>query len=299
MNYKFPTLTEKQKHLIGGVLTIISAIGLFYLIYSDRELFSTQIKELEFATNDFLMQTLPLKNDVFTPPPLRDEEENQKSFLSNDGIFEITNQERVNANMEPLTRNSKLDLIAEKKLSDMFFYQYFEHISPLGVGAGELAQKNQYEYILIGENLAMGNFIDDQALVQAWMNSEGHRENILHDRYSEIGVAVGRGVYEGKLTWIAVQEFGLPLNNCITPSIAERDSIDNAKKEIETQEQILITAKTEIDSLENKYGKEYEEKVEAYNLLVRDYNALVVEVKSKVSKYNTLVLEFNNCTQGN
>ena len=48
----------------------------------------------------------------------------------------------------------------------------------------------------------------------AWMNSPGHRANILNPHFQEIGVAVGKGMYEGHETWIAVQSFGMPLSAC-------------------------------------------------------------------------------------
>ena len=53
-----------------------------------------------------------------------------------------------------------------------------------------MAKKAGYEYISVGENLAMGNFKNDGDLVEAWMNSPGHRANILSFKYKELGVAV-------------------------------------------------------------------------------------------------------------
>ena len=63
----------------------------------------------------------------------------------------------------------------------------------------------------------MGNFKNDQDLVSAWLNSPGHRANILNTRFTEIGTAVLKGFYEGREVWMAVQEFGLPLSSCPNP----------------------------------------------------------------------------------
>jgi uncharacterized protein YkwD len=92
----------------------------------------------------------------------------------------------------------------------MFENQYFAHESPTGEKVSDLAKKFGYDFLLIGENLAMGNFSSDEDLVLAWMESPGHRENILNEKYQEIGVAVKKGIFEGKEVWIAVQHFGLP-----------------------------------------------------------------------------------------
>src|SRR6185369_15716694 len=113
-----------------------------------------------------------------------------------------------------LKENALLDKAAKKKLDDMFAQQYFEHINPQGKGPSDLAKSVGYDYIAIGENLALGNFKNDAELVQAWMDSPGHRANILNKQYTEIGVAVGQGTYEGKKTWLAVQEFGRPTSSC-------------------------------------------------------------------------------------
>ena len=50
------------------------------------------------------------------------------------------------------------------------------------------------------------------------MASPGHRANILNSRFIDIGVAVKEGEYQGKETWLAVQEFGEPLSDCPSPS---------------------------------------------------------------------------------
>lgn len=298
MNYRnFSEFSPKQKRIAGGILIAVSALSLFYIVYSDRVLFSNKLKALETATNDFLVQTLPITSDVLTPPPLRDNRGNTEGFLSIAGTFEQTNSARATENLPPLAINPTLNDIAERKLQDMFFYQYFDHVSPTGIGAGDLAKKTGYEYIVIGENLAMGNFSDDAALVTAWMESPGHRENILNARYKEIGIAVRQGLYEGKLTWIAVQEFGRALSDCVQPQQSEKVAIDVEKRNVEAEEQQLNVLKAEIDAWSGKYGPEYGAKVEEYNKAVRQYNTNVTNLKAKIGAYNAQVANFNSCAQ--
>jgi hypothetical protein len=180
----------------------------------------------------------------------------------------------------------------------MFAKQYFEHISPEGVGPADLATKYGYEYIVSGENLAMGNFKDDAALVEAWMNSPGHRANILNDKYLNIGVAVGRGTFEGKTVWLAVQEFGRPLSACPSVDANLKDAIAVLEKEIKFEEVELKALKQGMADSEPHTREEYDEynkKVEEYNAKVRLYNSKVETVKQLIEKYNTQVKEFNEC----
>ena len=119
----------------------------------------------------------------------------KKIDLTKAQVIEITNERRKeNGGLAALKENLRLDVSAEKKLEDMFAKQYFEHLSPDNVGVKDLAKNAGYEYILIGENLAMGDFNNDSALLDAWMASPGHRENILNKNYTEIGVADRKSV---------------------------------------------------------------------------------------------------------
>ena len=67
-----------------------------------------------------------------------------------------------------------------------------------------------YNYAAAGENLAV-NFTDSQDVVRAWMNSEGHRKNILNQKFTEVGIGMATGEYQGRATTFIVQLFGRPL----------------------------------------------------------------------------------------
>lgn len=240
----------------------------------------------------------PQKN-VSAPGPLkivRDAVSGEaKSQLTQIGVINLTNSERKAQGFAVLSRNSKLDASAAAKVDDMFAQQYFEHDSPSGVGVDDLAQNAGYAYIVVGENLAMGNFKDDQALVSAWMASPGHRANILNTRFTEIGVAAKRGMFEGREVWLAVQEFGKPLSSCpgIDPFL--KQSIENNKQQTESLQVSLNTLRQEIDSMQPKYGNEYNKKVDEYNSLIPSYNQLVEVTRALVDNYNTQVRLFNEC----
>ena len=234
--------------------------------------------------------------EVLTDIPLRGPiEPVPSSVLSSSGVVMWTNTHRVNAGLPPLLQNTALAAAAAAKASDMFAQQYFAHDSPQGVGAGDLAERAGYAYILVGENLALGNYADDEALVAAWMNSPGHRANILHERFTEIGVAVLKGTFDGSTVWMAVQEFGLPISACPSPDDALSAMIDANKEELEARGEELEEKQEELENTEPKYGPAYNRAVREYNELVEAYNALLKETKTLVEEYNEQVSVFNVC----
>lgn len=216
--------------------------------------------------------------------------------LTKEKVIELTNRQRaLNGNLPSLKENSKLDFSAEKKLQDMFMKGYFEHISPDGMGVADLGTQVGYEYIIIGENLALGNFKDDQSLVDAWMASPGHRANILNNKYSDIGVSVGKGMYKGNSVWMAVQHFALPKTACPTIDEVLRGIIDLEQKNIKQMEVELASKKIMIDSGAISGGATTAGQINDYNVLVSEYNKLILDIKNKTNIYNTQVKDFNNC----
>lgn len=218
----------------------------------------------------------------------------KETGLSSAGIIVSTNLERAAMGIAPLKENSALRAAAETKVSDLFARQYFEHESPTGEGPSDLARNAGYAYIIVGENLALGNFENDQAVVIAWMNSPGHRANILKAGYQEIGVAARKGMYEGRQVWIAVQEFGVPRTACPSTSGDLSMRIDANNQKLDSIEKELQLKKQNIDAT-SPYDPSYNTQVDAYNALVAEYNTLLSTTRGLVETYNAQVRTFNTC----
>lgn len=215
--------------------------------------------------------------------------------LTRDGVFAYTNTARAqNGTLPPLTLNEILDRDAQIKLDDMFGRQYFEHISPTGVGPADIAKTVGYAYVIVGENLALGDFGSDEKLVDAWMNSPGHRANILNTHYQEIGIAVGKGVFEGRETWLAVQSFGMPLSACPVTDAALKAQIESDNAQIATMRAELDSKKAQLEAT-SPYDPSYNTYVGEYNALVPTYNTLVESTRTLVADYNAGVRAFNAC----
>ena len=122
-------------------------------------------------------------------------------------IIIFTNEDRKNAGLNELIPNEVLSKAAEMKANDMIGNNYFAHTSPSGVDPWHWFGEAGYDYRYAGENLAM-DFSSAKSVNDAWMKSESHKENILSPKYTEIGVAVRKGIIDSKETQIAVQLFG-------------------------------------------------------------------------------------------
>ncbi len=238
-----------------------------------------------------------VQNGEFLPGPLRGSLDADNSVLTINGVINATNQNRAQNGLVALHENAKLNAAAEVKLQDMFKQQYFEHNSPQGTTPADVITSVKYEYLVVGENLALGNFGNDQLLVEAWMNSPGHRANILNSKFQEIGVAVGKGMFEGREVWLAVQEFGTPLSTCPSPSQAMQGQIEANRVQIAEWQAELVKRNQELESKKYKNQNDYNTAVAEYNELANKTNALIEETRQLVDTYNSQVQDFNRCLE--
>lgn len=112
-------------------------------------------------------------------------------------ILELINNERANNGLNPLQIDDDLQNIVRIKAQDMVDNDYFAHESPTYGSPFEMMKSNQITYRTAGENIA-GNS-DNKKAVEAWMNSESHKNNILNNSYNYTGVAVVSSSKYGKI----------------------------------------------------------------------------------------------------
>lgn len=212
-------------------------------------------------------------------------------------IISFTNKERKNndSSLVNLKENNLLKNIAAIRVKDMFNYQYFEHNSPMGDNASKEAAKNGYTYITIGENIALGNFPGSSGLVTAWMNSPGHRANILNKNYTEIGVYAMQGTYKNQNVWIAAQIFGKPMAGCTSPDAVLKDNIAKYKVSADSILNNINNIDAELKTMSSLDTETYNSKVAERNTLAGLYNNLASEIKTSVAEYNSEVSIYNAC----
>lgn len=130
------------------------------------------------------------------------------SDITRQQVWEQVNQKRMEEGLNKLVLNDKLSEAARRKAADMFAFDYWAHTNPQnGTDPWHFFDAVGYKYRYAGENLAR-DFATTQPMVQAWMDSPTHRENILSAKYQETGIAVVNGVLNGIETTLTVQLFG-------------------------------------------------------------------------------------------
>lgn len=111
-------------------------------------------------------------------------------------ILQLVNSERSEAGLKPLGSDNDCTRLARMKSRDMVNNNYFSHQSPTYGSPFDMLKANGVSYMYAGENIAMNQTAD--AAFKAWMNSEGHRKNILNPNFTELGVGIapkGNGSY--------------------------------------------------------------------------------------------------------
>jgi len=285
-------LKESRKILLILIIGLLFILGLTLW---------KKVLTKEILLKEPISFKIPSK-EILAPEPLTFLiEKETESVLSNEEIIKFTNYYREENDIAELNTNQLLMEAAEAKLSDMFQKQYFAHISPEGDDAGIILKEIGYDYLVVGENLARGYFKDSKDLVDGWMKSPDHRENILNPKFREIGVAQREGKFQGKEQYLAVQIFASPLSLCPLPDESSLSQIQEKEEELEE-----LTKKAEIlrGEIEKESQEEFEseaefqvvqDKIKTYNALVRRINKLSKELETLILNYNSQVNSFNTC----
>lgn len=112
-------------------------------------------------------------------------------------VVRLCNIERSKRGVAPLTANWQLSRVARYKAQDMRDKNYFNHYSPTYGSPFDMMKKFGLSFYQAGENIAMGQRTP-QEVVSSWMNSTGHRANILNPNFKEIGVGFAK---DGSCYW--------------------------------------------------------------------------------------------------
>jgi uncharacterized protein YkwD len=121
-------------------------------------------------------------------------------------VVALVNQERAKAGCQALTEDPQLEKAAQGQSDDMAARAFFDHTNPDGADPGQRITAAGYKWSTYGENIAQGQQTA-AAVMESWMNSPGHRANILNCSFKDIGVGVHKG--SGGPWW--TQDFGAKL----------------------------------------------------------------------------------------
>lgn len=155
------------------------------------------------------------------------------SAITQSTVVDLTNQSRQAFGLADLVQNNKLQIAAQSKADDMLAKGYFAHNTPDGKTPWDFIKKTGYSYIVAGENLAV-DFQQAESVEDAWMNSPGHRANILNKDFEEIGIGISQGQFQGHESIFVVQMFGTRPGQPIQ-TLAESSEVQKAPSSVVSQ----------------------------------------------------------------
>lgn len=174
--------------LLSMSVVSASAADLTHIVVRGDTMWKVAAK-YEVGTREVIDANTQIKNpdliypgDVLNIPQLNASVTNVESQ-----VVKLVNEIRANYGLSPLTQNWQLSRVARYKSQDMADNNYFSHTSPTYGTPFQMMKQFGITYRSAGENIAQG-YSTAQAVVNAWMNSPGHRANILNSSYTQIGV---------------------------------------------------------------------------------------------------------------
>lgn len=286
---------EHRTYVINVITVVFVVLSLLFLFRNSDV--AERLRSVTEKKNQSIQVVSQNLGTVVTPGPLVSTAPVEKKdvvSISVGGVIAATNAERTVGSTASLSESAALDASADMKAKDILSRQYFDHVAPDGTSVSDLVSGQGYEYVRVGENLALGGFKTDEAVVTAWMNSPGHRANILDARYTDIGVGIARGTYKDQNVIVIVQHFGRPLSLCPRVDQSIRSAILNGQAELTDMSISLKNLQTSIDE-KQKNGEDVSAEIKEYNAGVEEYDALYDTLKQKTDVYNAQVAAFNTC----
>lgn len=184
-NFKSVTLVNKNEYI-----RIFAKIGDWYVVQTDNNYIgaaSSKYIKLVYPNSSNNQNSSGGSTNTTTSQLTADEQE----------VFDLINAKRVANGLATLKIDDELQNVARIKAKDMVDNNYFSHNSPIYGSPFDMIKNFGIRYKTAGENIA-GNSSNSGA-VNAWMNSEGHRANILNSSFNYTGVGVVKSPKYGKV----------------------------------------------------------------------------------------------------
>ncbi len=177
-------------------LSVSAAAATQYTVVKGDSLWKIAVK-YQIGLSEIISANPQIKNpDLIYPGDIINVPSIDSGILSYEQeVVDLVNQIRKNHGLKPLTVNWQLSRVARYKSQDMLDKKYFSHTSPTYGSPFDMIKAFNISYKTAGENIAMG-YTTPSAVVNGWMNSTGHRANILNANFTQIGVGyVANGHY--------------------------------------------------------------------------------------------------------
>jgi len=160
-------------------------------------------------------------------------------------LYSLSNQERTNNGLAPLSLNTTLDNAALAKANDMMTDDYWAHIAPDGTTPWFFITNAGYSYSVAGENLAKG-FNTSSGVVAGWMASQTHRDNVLNSSYQDVGYAVVNGTLSGSETTLVVAMYGLQSEPVVAAAAPIETPVETQPQQTAAPAQVAVANTTPV-----------------------------------------------------
>lgn len=186
-NYDRVTMIYRNEYV-----RIFAQIGEWYVIQTDKDY-------VGMVSKQYIKLIYPTQNNTGTQDSTTPSQTEDTSGLTADEqeVFNLVNAKRTEAGLTVLAIDAEVQNVARDKAQDMVDNNYFSHTSPIYGSPFDMMKSYGIKYKAAGENIA-GNSSNSGA-VNAWMNSEGHKANILSNNYNYTGIGVVSSPKYGKI----------------------------------------------------------------------------------------------------
>ena len=185
-NYKIVTMVYKNEYI-----RIFAKIGDWYVIQTEKDY-------IGMVSSKYVKLIYPNGNTDSPNTTTPSTTENNSGLTADElEVFNLINAKRTSAGLSALKIDNEVQNVARIKAQDMVDSNYFSHTSPTYGSPFDMMKNFGIKYKAAGENIA-GNSRNSGA-VNAWMNSEGHRANILSNNFNYTGIAVVKSPKYGKI----------------------------------------------------------------------------------------------------
>ncbi|WP_240035319.1 CAP domain-containing protein [Neobacillus notoginsengisoli] len=179
-----------------NTMPLIQFGDIFAQLYVDK--FTSSLSSVRFIDAETLIKQRPYeiayRGELIEAEPLASEEWHEVEGGVEKQIFDLTNVLRLRHELEPLKLDEKTAEVAYGHSLDMFESNTFSHISEKHGNLADRLKKAKVVYQAAGENIA-ANYMDAPAVMEGWLNSKGHRESLLNEEFTHIGVGVHHKYY--------------------------------------------------------------------------------------------------------
>ena len=170
--------------------------NIYAQVYLDKIL--GQVSSVRFMDAETLVMHKPYeltyRGELHEPRELTDDQWKKIEEGSQRQILDLTNIIRNRFELAPLEYDENISAVAFKHSEDMMINEYFDHVSPDDKDVGDRLKEGGVSYYTAGENIA-AQYTDGIAAVEGWLNSKGHRDIMLNEDFTRLGVGVYKKYY--------------------------------------------------------------------------------------------------------